>query len=139
MPERRAALVMAAANVLTASLVLFGVFVALPARWWPVDTGAVVVAAVETCAAIGVVARAPWGHRVARVASTVALGAGLATVTTLALTASWLSGVYGPVGKGGAIVLGFVALTILPYLVVLPVVELVWLGARDGVARASAE
>jgi hypothetical protein len=48
-------------------------------------------------------------------------------VTVLAVTASWLSGVYGPVGAGGAVVLVLVAALALPYLVVLPVVQLVWL------------
>jgi len=64
---------------------------------------------------------------VARAASAVALALGLFLVTVLAVTASWLSGVYGPVGAGGAIILTLVAVMALPYLVVLPVVELVWL------------
>jgi hypothetical protein len=58
-----------------------------------------------------------------------ALALGLALVTWLALTASWLSGVYGPVGRGGALLLAFVAALALPYLVVLPAVQLVWLRA----------
>jgi hypothetical protein len=57
----------------------------------------------------------------------VALALGLFLVTVLAVTASWLSGVYGPVGAGGALILTLVAVMALPYLVVLPVVELVWL------------
>jgi len=61
------------------------------------------------------------------VASPVALALGLFLVSVLAVTASWLSGVYGPVGAGGAIILTLVAVLALPYLVVLPVVELVWL------------
>jgi hypothetical protein len=139
MPGRRAALAMAVADLFTAGLILFGVFVALPARWWPVDSTAAVLAAVQMGAAIGVLARASWGHRLARAASMVALGAGLVTVTALALTASWLSGIYGPVGKGGAIILGFVAVIVLPYLVVLPAVQLLWLGPHGRAAGASAE
>jgi len=136
---RRAALVMAAADVLTAFLVLFGVFVALPARWWPVDTAAAVLAAVELIAGVGLVARPSWGRRVARMASTVALAVGLLTASALGLTASWLSGIYGPVGKGGAIILGFVAMLMLPYLVVLPIVQLLWLGADISPPRAPRE
>jgi hypothetical protein len=127
MPLRRAALVMAAADVLTAGLVLFGVFVALPARWWPVDIAAAGLGAVEVAAAIGLLARGPWGPRLTRAASVVALTVGLLTVSALAVTASWLSGIYGPVGRGGGIVLAFVATLALPYLVVLPVVQLLWL------------
>ncbi len=56
-----------------------------------------------------------------------ALALGLFAVTVVAVTASWLSGIYGPVGRGGAIILALVAALALPYLVVLPVVQLVWL------------
>lgn len=136
---RRGALVIAAADALTAGLVLFGVFVALPARWWPVDTAAAVLASVEVAAAVGVLAPAPWARRVARTASVIALGAGLSTASALALTASWLSGIYGPVGRGGAIVLAFIATLVLPYLVVLPIVQLLWLGSNRKPVRALPE
>lgn len=136
---RRGALVIAAADALTAGLVLFGVFVALPARWWPVDTAATVLAAVEVAAAIGVLAPARWARLLARTASVIALGVGLSTGSALALTASWLSGIYGPVGRGGAIVLAFVATLVLPYLVVLPIVQLLWLGSSRKPARALPE
>lgn len=139
MPFRRGALVLGAADALTAGLVLFGVFVALPARWWPVDTAAAALAAVEIAAAIGILAPAPWAGRVARTASVIALGVGLSTASALALTASWLSGVYGPVGRGGAIVLAFVATLVLPYLVVLPIAQLLWLGSDRKPVRALPE
>ena len=51
-------------------------------------------------------------------------------MTLLALTASWLAGIYGPVGAGGAAIMALVAALALPYLVVLPCVELVWLAPR---------
>ena len=53
----------------------------------------------------------------------------------LALTASWLSGVYGSVGMGGGIILALVAALALPYLVVLPCVELLCIGPRVGVVH----
>lgn len=127
MLSRRAALVFGVADLLTAAVVGLGVFTALPARWWPVDSAAAVLTALEVAAAVGLLAQATWGERVARAASAVALALGLFLVTVLAVTASWLSGVYGPVGAGGAIILTLVAVMALPYLVVLPVVELVWL------------
>ncbi|HEY4013281.1 MAG TPA: hypothetical protein VGM06_08075 [Polyangiaceae bacterium] len=127
MLSRRTAIVIATVDVLTALLVAFGVFVGLPTRWWPVDTGAVLLMAIDLAAGIGLFAATPWAVRVARIAGLVSLALGLFTVTVLALTASWLSGVYGPVGHGGAIVLGLVALLVFPYLVVAPVVQLLWL------------
>ena len=63
----------------------------------------------------------------AHLASIVVLVLGLALIATLAVTASYLSGIYGPVGRGGAIILILVAALALPYLVALPVSQLYWL------------
>ena len=127
MLARRTCIVIGTADVLTAALVVFGVFVGMPTRWWPVDTAAVALVAIELASGIGLFAETRWAVRVARAAGAVALAMGLFTVTVLALTATWLSGVYGPVGRGGAIVLALVAVLVFPYLVVLPVVQLLWL------------
>jgi hypothetical protein len=127
MLARSTARVFGVANVITAALLLLGVFVALPARWWPVDTGAAVLVALELASGFGLLRGTSWGPLAAKIAAAVALALGLLVVSLLAVTASWLSGVYGPVGRGGAIVLALVAALALPYAVVLPVVELVWL------------
>jgi hypothetical protein len=127
---RPAAVAFGFANILTAALVALGVFVALPARWWPVDTGCVLLVALELASGAGLLAGASWGALVARVAAAVALGLGLLVVTLLAVTASWLTGVYGPVGRGGGIVLALVAALAVPYVVVLPLVQLVALKRR---------
>lgn len=135
MLSRRAALVFGIADVLTAALVAIGVFVGLPSRWAPVDVAAVVLIAVDLAAGVGLLASVSWGPRAARAASALSLAVGLSLITTLALTASWLSGVYGPVGMGGAVILALVAALALPYLVVLPVVRLVWLRGVKPLAR----
>jgi len=128
--SRRAAVVFGVADLLTGLVVAFGVFVALPSRWWPVDLAAGVLAAVEAAAGVALLSSSSWADRIARAACAVALALGLFTVSVLAVTATWLSGVYGPVGAGGAIVLALVAALVLPYVVVLPVVQLVWLRPR---------
>jgi hypothetical protein len=135
MLTRRAAVAIGTANLFTAALVAIGVFVGLPTRWWPVDAAGGLVTAVDVVAGVGLLAGARWAERVALLASVVMLGLGLTLVTILALTASWLSGVYGPVGLGGALVLGSVAALALPYLVVLPLVQLVWIRAKAQVKR----
>lgn len=131
MLSRVAAVSFGVADLLTGALVGGGVFVALPGRWWPVDVPAALLVALELSAGVALLARTGWAERLARTACVVALSLGLSTVTLLAVTASWLSGVYGPVGRGGAIVLALVGLLALPYVVVLPAVQLVWLRPRS--------
>jgi hypothetical protein len=127
MLSRRAAVVFGTADFVTAAVVVLGVFIGLPARWAPVDIGAIALVAVHVAAGAGLLLGKRWAPRVARASSIAALAAGLLLVTVLVVTASWLSGVYGPVGLGGAVILVLVAALAVPYLVVLPVVRLVWL------------
>ena len=95
---------------ISAILVYLGVFEGLPARYWLVDGGAALLIALFAGAGFGLltrravgVARRRWPARSPRSCW------GSLLVSTLALTASYLSGVYGPVGKGGALILGLVA------------------------------
>jgi hypothetical protein len=132
MPTRTASVFFGAADVLTGGLVAIGVFAGLPSRWWPVDAAATLLAGLDVAAGLALLAGASWAPRVARAACAVALALGLFTVTAAAVTASWLTGVYGPVGMGGAVILGLVAALVLPYLVALPLAQLVWLRHRSG-------
>jgi hypothetical protein len=125
-------------DFLAALVLALGVFAGLPSRWWVVDVPAAIVVGLLAGAGSGLWTRAPWGEALARIASKVALGLGLLLVATLALTASYLSGIYGPVGRGGAVVLVLVAALALAYLVALPASQLLWLGPsarREPVAK----
>ena len=115
-------------NLATGVLIYVGVFEGLPSRYLPVDAAAAVLALFFALAGSGLLGEASWGPRIAWIASVVSLALGLLLVATLALTATFLSGVYGPVGRGGALILGLVAALALPYLVVLPAAQMMWLG-----------
>ena len=117
-------------DVIAALLTALGVFAGLPARWWPVDIAGALVIALFGAAGVGLLMRAPWGERAARIASFVTLGLGLVLIGILVITASYLSGIYGAVGRGGAIIFALVAGLALPYLVALPASQLLWLGVR---------
>ena len=119
-----------ALNLAVAALVAWGVFAGLPTRWWVVDDGAVVVCALLAASGIMLLVDHRLKEVVTRAAGFVVLALGLAVFAALALTASWLYGVYGPVGKGGAALFALVALLLFPYVVVLPVVLLAWVGPR---------
>ena len=125
------------ANLATAVVIYLGVFQGLPSRWLPVDgTGAVFIA-LFVAAGVGLLGQASWAPKVAWVASVVSLVVGVLLVATLAITASFLSGIYGPVGRGGGLILALVAALALPYLIVLPSAQLVWLGPFRRVMSAA--
>src|SRR5215471_18912021 len=125
------------ADLASAALIYLGVFQGLPSRWWPIDGPAVVVIAIFAAAGAGLLGNASWAPKVAWVASAISLVLGILLVATLALTAGFLSGVYGPVGRGGALILALVAALALPYLVVLPAAQIVWLGPFARVKSAT--
>lgn len=118
------------ADLLVGALVLGGVWVALPARWWPVDVVGTLLGAAFVVTGVGLLVGAPWSERAGVLVGRVALAVGLALVTLLAVTASHLAGLYGPVGRGGALILAVVGLLVVPYLVLLPVAQLVTLRKR---------
>ena len=126
--QRRFAVGFGVTDLLSAVLLYVSVFEGLPTRYWLVDLAAALTMTLFAGAGVGLLAKTHWGPWVARVASAVALALGLGLVSTLALTASYLSGIYGPVGRGGALILSLIAALALPYLVLLPAAQLVWLG-----------
>jgi hypothetical protein len=125
---RAARLGFGAANVAVALFLAVGVFRFLPARWWVVDGGALVCGAPLLVSGVALLADHRLAARIARGAAALLLVLGLALFAALVLTASWISGVYGPVGMSGGIVFSLVAALVLPYVVVLPAAELAWLG-----------
>ena len=118
-------------NLGVAALVAWCVFRGLPTRWWVVDTGGAIVTLLMALSGAALLANHRLAEKVTRIAAAVVLAHGLALFAALALTASWLYGVYGPVGKGGAALFVLVALLVLPYLVVLPAALLAWVGPRS--------
>jgi hypothetical protein len=117
-------------DLLSAIVVVLGVFVGLPVRYWPVDIGASLVVIALSASAVGLIGQKRWGRDAARVASFLTLALGLLLIAALAVSVSYLSGVYGPVGRGGALILALVAALAVPYLVALPAAQLLWLGPR---------
>ena len=126
-PPRLPRVLCAVGSFITALVVAGGVFGGLPSRWAPVDVTASLVTL--ACLASGgmMIAGAKHAQRVARAVSTVVLVLGLVLFVLLAATASYLSGLYGPVGKGGAMVLVVVAALAVPYVIALPAAQLLYL------------
>jgi hypothetical protein len=136
---RGPALGFGALNVASAAILGVGVFGGLPDRYWLVDGAACVLVVLLGLSGVGLVLRASWSARCAKIAAATSLALGLALVSVLAVTASYLAGIYGPIGRGGSIIFLLVLALSIPYLVAIPVAELVWLGrvTRASAARAN--
>lgn len=128
--DRRARIGFGVANLAVAIFVVAGVFRFLPTRWWVVDVGAVIVGLLLGSSGVALLAKAPVAEKLTRIASGLVLAIGLLLFTAIVGTAGWIGGVYGQVGASGAIIFGLVAALVLPYVVVLPAVELAWIGPR---------
>ena len=137
--DRRARIGFGIANLAVGAFVVGGVFRCLPTRWWVVDTGAIVVGLLLGSSGVALLARARVAEALTRVASGVVLAIGLVLVAAIVTTAGWIGGVYGQVGASGAIIFGLVAALVVPYVVVLPAVELAWIGPRGEAGSAPRE
>ena len=126
MTQARLRKLLGAAHVFTGALVLGGIWIALPARFLPMDLAGSVFAAVCLASGVGLLRGKAWGLRVSRVVSWVTLSVGLAITSALAATVTHLAGSYGPVGDGGALLMSVIVLLIAPYLVGLPLLQLSW-------------
>jgi hypothetical protein len=126
--DRRPRIGFGVANVVVGLAVLGGVFRLLPTRWWVVDVPALLIGGLMLASGVTLLRSLPPAEKITRWAALIVLVLGMAVVTALFATAGWISGVYGSVGAGGAIIFTLVATLVLPYLVVLPAAELAWLG-----------
>jgi hypothetical protein len=126
----RARKVFGSLHIATSGIVAVGVFVGLPVRYAPVDTSAGVLATALLVSGFGLLTGASWRERAARLVSWMTLGIGLALTAVLVVTASHVAGLYGPIGRGGALILSMVALLVVPYLVAVPALSVHWLSRK---------
>ena len=110
----------AASQLVLAVLILGGVWLGLPARWLWIDLPCTALALACAVVSGGLLLRAAWAARALRVLLWAELGCGTLIVTLLCLSIAQLAGSYGPVGGGGAVLMGTIALLIFPYFVALP-------------------
>ena len=117
--------------LLTATLILCGVFLGLPTRYAPVDVGGGALGGLLALTSIALLVGHARGKMLARVASYVTLALGAIVIVMLASSAGYLRGAYGPVGQGGALIFVFVIAMVFPYTIALPCACLVWVGPRN--------
>jgi hypothetical protein len=103
------------------------VFGALPVRFWLVDVAGSLNAAFLLISAYGLLRRSAWHLLALRVSALFELTVGLIAIAALVIGISYLGGVHGTVGRT-AFTVGIAGSVFLaPYLVVYPVVQLLWI------------
>jgi len=126
--------VVAAGNAVVALVLALGVFRLLPVRSRWVTVPAIVVIALLVVSAVGLVQRARWAGKLARVAGLALLWGGLLGIGTLTLGLTFSRAVVASTAGPGPLVIAFSILLLLPYTVVYATALLVW--ARGQAAAA---
>jgi hypothetical protein len=129
--QRRSEILFALGNLVPATVLGVGLY-ALPVRWWPADIvlGTAVLALPATSALV--FGRPALSLRALRVGASVLLAVGLALIAAALLSVAFLSGIHGDFGQGGMTLMALIAFLVLPYVIVYPVLELLWV---DGLRK----
>lgn len=118
-------------NLTLAILMLLGVFIALPVRWWMVDLPTIALAALLGISAIGLTIESPWRLPLLRISASVCLALGMLAAMAIGLSAAFLSGTHGNLGRSGALVMALVIALLFPYLFIYPSAQLLWIYLND--------
>ena len=123
-------------NLVVAALTVMAVFRGLPLRHWLIDGSTILAAVGFGLGTIGL-----WVPKRARKLASIGLGIvstlGLLTLVGLVTGLGALEGIHGPLAAGSRLILVLVGAMVVPYLVVLPGVELSWIRAQDDEADGS--
>ncbi len=114
-------------NAISALVLLVGVFGVVQPRFWALDVPAAIIALVSLVSAVGLLARQPWALRALTVSAWVSFVLGLTIVSLIAITIVFLRGIHGDYGVAALAVSGLIIALLVPYTVVLPALELLWL------------
>ena len=114
-------------NVLSALVLLVGVFGVVQPRFWALDLPAAIIALVDLVSALGLLARLPWALRALEVSAWVSFVLGLTLVTLIVITIVFLRGIHGDYGIAALAVSSLIVALLVPYTVLLPALELLWL------------
>jgi len=133
--ESRVRVAFGVLNALSASVLLVGVFGVVQPRFWALDAPAAIIALVELVSAVGLLAKLPWAERALSIAAWVTFVLGMLIVSLVLLTITFLRGIHGDYGLAALAVSSLIIALLVPYTVVLPALELLWLKRRRAEPR----
>jgi len=114
-------------NALSALVLLVGLFGVVEPRFWALDVPLLTIALLELVSAVGLLAKLPWAMRALAVSAWISFGLGLLVVSLIVLTMVFLRGIHGDFGVAALAVSSLIVALLVPYTVVLPAIELLWL------------
>lgn len=114
-------------NLLVALILTCGVFVVVQPRFWALDVPLALIACAQLVSGVALLLRLPWALRALSVAAWAAFGLGLLVISLIILSMVFLRGILGDYGVAALAVSGLIVALLVPYLLVLPAVELLWL------------
>ncbi|HYQ03533.1 MAG TPA: hypothetical protein VER96_32895 [Polyangiaceae bacterium] len=114
-------------NALSALVLLVGVFGVVQPRFWALDVPLATIALLELVSAVGLLAKLKWALRALTVSAWVSFVLGLLVVSLILLTMVFLRGIHGDFGVAGLAISGLIIALLVPYTVLLPGLELLWL------------
>ena len=124
-------------NALLAIVMLGGVFGGLGMRWWVVDMPSVCVATLLLLSSFGLLRATRWAATALRACAMVELGVGLLAVAGLGISAAYFGSVHGELGRSGLMTFILGITLLLPYMIVFPSVQLLWLHRQQRYAQPS--
>lgn len=122
-------------NALSALVLLVGLFAVVQPRFWALDVPLGLIALVFLVSAVGLLAKLPWALRALSVAAWVSFVLGMLVVSLILLTIVFLRGIHGDYGVAALAVSGLILALLVPYTVVLPALELLWLKRQRAESR----
>lgn len=122
-------------NALSALVLLVGLFAVVQPRFWALDVPLALIALCLLVSAVGLLAKLPWALRALTVAAWVSFVLGLLVVSLILLTIVFLRGIHGDYGVAALAVSGLIVALLVPYTVVLPAIELLWLKRQRAESR----
>jgi hypothetical protein len=114
-------------NLLVALILSVGLFLVVQPRFWGLDVPLALIALSQLASGAGLLLRLPWATRALRVSAWASFGLGLVVISLIVLSMVFLRGILGDYGVAAIAVSGLIVALLVPYVLVLPALELLWL------------
>jgi len=122
-------------NALCALVLSVGLFGVIQPRFWALDVPLSIIALLQLVSAVGLLAKLPWALRALSVAAWVSFVLGLLVVSSILLTIVFLRGIHGDYGVAALAISALIIALLVPYLTVLPALQLLWLKRQRSESR----